>query len=318
MMDLAALQSLVAVEATGSVAAAATELGFTPSAVSQQIKRLERDLAVPLLERAGRGVVLTRQGRALVEDGRQVLAAVEEAAARARRHDDAVTGAVRLVAFSTAVRGLVAPVLAAVGRSAPGVTLSLTEQDPADAVATVAGGRADLGVVHNWVGVPLHLPPHLEVEVLGGDVADVLVHRSHPLAGRDRVTPGELLDETWVSTGVGTICHAWFLHMYAGFPRPPRVAYWAGEFASHLRLVEEAGAVALVPRLGRGPLPAAVVALPVTDPVPARHVQAVWRRSQGASPALQHVLAALRDRLAGVAAVAEVADGGPSALVSGR
>src|ERR1700689_2356967 len=78
MIDLVALDSLRAVDGYGSVVAAADALGFTPSAVSQQIKRLERQTGVPLLERVGRGVMLTRHGRHLVEEGTRLLSDLEE------------------------------------------------------------------------------------------------------------------------------------------------------------------------------------------------------------------------------------------------
>jgi DNA-binding transcriptional LysR family regulator len=66
MIDLVALQSLLRIAELGTVGAAADSLGYTPSAVSQQVKRLERELGVGLLERVGRGVVLTERGRQLV------------------------------------------------------------------------------------------------------------------------------------------------------------------------------------------------------------------------------------------------------------
>src|ERR1700678_4609566 len=78
MIDLVALDSLRAVESPGSVVAAADARGFPPSAVSQQIKRLERQTGVPLLERVGRGVMLTRHGRHLVEQGARLLSDLEE------------------------------------------------------------------------------------------------------------------------------------------------------------------------------------------------------------------------------------------------
>src|SRR6202043_4177864 len=78
MIDLVALDALRAVGTHGSVVAAADALGFTPSAVSQQVKRLEKQTGVPLLERVGRGVMLTRHGRHLVEQGTRLLDDPEE------------------------------------------------------------------------------------------------------------------------------------------------------------------------------------------------------------------------------------------------
>src|ERR671915_1243646 len=78
MIDLAALTALRAVSDHGSVVAAADVLGFTPSAVSQQVKRLERQAGVRLLERVGRGVMLTRHGLHLVETGARLLSDLEK------------------------------------------------------------------------------------------------------------------------------------------------------------------------------------------------------------------------------------------------
>ena len=114
MIDLVALDALRAVGTHGSVVAAADALGFTPSAVSQQVKRLEKQTGVPLLERVGRGVMLTGHGRHLVEQGTRLLTDLEELQSGLHRQAGTVAGHVRLTAFSTAMRGLIAPALPAV------------------------------------------------------------------------------------------------------------------------------------------------------------------------------------------------------------
>ena len=161
MIDLVALDSLRAVDSRGSVVAAADALGFTPSAVSQQIKRLERQTGVPLLERVGRGVMLTRHGRHLVEQGTRLLSDLEELQSGLHRQAGTVAGHVRLAAFSTAMRGLIAPALPPVLAAHPGLRVSLTEREPWDAVDLVATGQADLAVAHSWGDVPLAVPAHV-------------------------------------------------------------------------------------------------------------------------------------------------------------
>src|ERR1700754_2201885 len=106
MIDLPALTSLRAVATHGSVVSAADSLGFTPSAVSQQVKRLERQTGVPLLERVGRGVMLTGHGRHLVEEGTRLLTDLEAVEAGLHRRASTVAGRLRVTAFSTAMRGL--------------------------------------------------------------------------------------------------------------------------------------------------------------------------------------------------------------------
>jgi DNA-binding transcriptional LysR family regulator len=253
---------------------------------------MERDLGVDLLDRVGRGVVLPEQGRLLVQHGHGIVRHLE-AAMSGLSQDAGARGPIRLVAFSTAVRGLIAPLVADLAAHSPEVIPELVERDPPEAVEMLALGQADLAIVHNWVGVPLHRPEYLSGSVVGQDVADLLVHRDHRLAGASRVTPADLLAEPWASTPVGSICHGWFTYMFAGFPSPPQVRFWSGEFASQIRLVAEGVAVALVPRLGRGPLPDEVVAVPLIDPVPTRVVGVLWRESTSASSTLRHV----RDRL---------------------
>jgi DNA-binding transcriptional LysR family regulator len=299
MIDPVALRSLVAVERYGSVGAAALALDYTASAVSQQIKRLETQTGVRLLERKGRGVLLTEAGRTLCESARDLLARMEHLESRIHGASGETTGTVRLATFATGYRGIVVGALARLRTAAPEVVLRPDEIDPWEAVEAVASGSHDLALVHNWEPLPLAVPDHLEVRDLGRDVADVLVHRDHRLAGRRSVSVGDVVDEQWASVAPGSICHQWLQKMFFDVGRAPRIAHVALEFATHVALVAGAEAIALVPRLGRGPLPAEVVAIPMSDPVSQRTVSLVWRRTMTERPAL----AAAVDALAGEAAL---------------
>ncbi|NBH08428.1 LysR family transcriptional regulator, partial [Amycolatopsis sp. SID8362] len=84
MIEVGALRALRAVAALGTLAKAAEELGFTASAVSQQLKRLERQVGVPVLAPAGRGVVLTPAGEAIAGSAPEVFQALERCAEAAR------------------------------------------------------------------------------------------------------------------------------------------------------------------------------------------------------------------------------------------
>jgi DNA-binding transcriptional LysR family regulator len=293
MIDLDALIALRAVDRHGSVVAAAEALGYTPSAISQQVKRLERQAGLPLLERVGRGVMLTQPGRQLVDHGAAVLTELERIEAELHHSARSVAGTLRLAAFSSAMRGLVAPLLPAVLAAHPQVQVLLTEREPWDTVELVASGQLELGIVHRWGDVPLHVPEHLEATVIAHDVADVLLPSTHRLAGRRRVSPRDLRDEQWIATPDGTICRQWLRRMYDGTGTPPRIAHQCMEFESHLALVAAGLGIALVPRLGRAALPAGVVAVAVHDPEPTREVMVLYRRSMAQSPAVHAVVAAL-------------------------
>ncbi len=293
MIDLAALSSLRAVDTYGSVVAAADALGYTPSAVSQQVKRLERQTGVALLERVGRGVMLTRAGRHLVDAATGLLAELESLESGLHEQAGTVAGHLRVAAFSTAIRGLVAPRVRDLRVAHPDLTLTLSEREPWDTIDLVSSGQADVGVAHSWGDVHLDIPDHLVSTSLAADVADVIVHVSHPLAKRAHVTPHDLLDEGWIATPAGTICREWLSRMYLGTGRQPRIAHVSMEFQSHLALVQAGLGIALVPRLGRVDLTDDLVALTARDPVPTRDIVAVHRRSMADSPALKAVVEAL-------------------------
>jgi DNA-binding transcriptional LysR family regulator len=299
MIDLDAVRSLRTVAREGSVSAAAATLGFTPSAVSQQIKRLERETGVALLERVGRGVALTDAGTHLVVGSTPILAELERLRAdlQAKAPDGGtVSGEVRIAAFSTVVRGMLAPLLVDLARTHPHLRLLVRESEPWETVALIASGQRDLGIAHQWGGVALAIPENIVVTPLFTDVADVILHRDHPLAERDVLHPHELADESWVATFETTICRQWLRRLFDGVGNAPRVVYESMEFENHLELARTGAVVALVPRLGRAPLGPDLVAVPTVDPASTRDVVAVHRRSQSDSPALRATLSALRER----------------------
>ncbi|MGX9899199.1 LysR family transcriptional regulator [Arthrobacter sp. SA17] len=301
MIDIGSLQALAAVEQHGSVIAASEVMGFSPSAVSQQIKKLEKQTGFSVLERRGRGVLLTERGLTLAAYGRRILSELEELQSTLLSDPGKPYGRLKVVAFSTACRGLVGPVLGMLASSGRDLDVSVLAEDPREAVARVAGGEADLGIVHDWNSVPLVIPEHLVLEWLCEDIADLLVHRSHPLAGRTEVEAFDLVDERWISTPNGAICNEALLRIFADLGRVPDIQVYDPDFSTHIALVEQKVVVALVPRLGRPALPSGVVAVPVVNPVPGRRVGMVHRRTMTASPGIQHLAGLLRG-IAGQAA----------------
>lgn len=295
MIDLASLRALKAVDQHGSVVGAAEALGFTPSAISQQIKRLERQSGVELLERVGRGVILSGTGRLLVAEGDRIAADLERLESDLHAHAGDVTGEVSLVGFSTAVRGLIGPVVARLMHDHPGLRIRLDEVEPWDAIDQVATGQADVALVHRWGDVVLSIPGHLDRRTVHRDEAEVILTTDHPLADRAFLTPADLVEERWIATPEGTICRQWLSRMYAGTGHLPLIEHTSMEFASHLALVQAGLGIALIPGLGRGPLPTGTVAVPVRDPAPTREALAVWRRSQDRSPAVRALVEALAE-----------------------
>lgn len=291
MIDLQGLRALVAVDRGGSVAVAASRLGYTPSAISQQVKKLERDLGAPLLERRGRGVLLTERGRLLVASGADLLEGIErlEALASAPRQ----TAPVRVASFSTATRGLLAPLLGD-GDHRLDVPMTVISVDPFDAMDAVADGRADLAVVHNWNSVPLVAPAHVETEHVCWDEADIVLNAAHPLAAGPAIERTDLVDEPWASTPRGQICHEALLRIFADLGALPRIVAEDPDFSSLVALAAAGAAIALVPRLGRPPLPDGAVARPLADRSQVREVRVAYRRTMAESPSIRSLVGALQ------------------------
>src|SRR4051812_16920484 len=225
MMDLGRLRALHAVATHGSVGAAATALGFTPSAVSQQIAKLERETRTTLLERRGRGVVLTDAAFGLAATAAQVLALVEEAEVTLEEQRGAAVGTLTIGVFATAARGLLPIVLVDLIAHHPALNVRTVEIDPPDALEAVARGELDLAVVHDWVNAPLAVPDSLSGKTLGEDYADVLLPASHPLADRASLVPDDLAGQRWICQPEGTICHDWLVKTFRGAGIEPDLAH---------------------------------------------------------------------------------------------
>lgn len=276
MLNLERLRALHAVATHGSLNAAANALNVTPSAVSQQIGKLEEEVGERLLERRGRGIGLTDAAALLSERAGRALSVLAEAEAELDARRAEVAGRLSVAAFATAARGLAPAALQRLRQAHPALDVSLHEMEPGDSVPLLARGGVDLVVVQDWANAPLALPGGLHKAPLLDDVADIALPRGHRLAGRATIALDELAGEPWITWPLGSICHDWLMHTLRRHGHDPQVRHTALEYATQLALVAAGLGAAVLPRLGRGALPAGVRVVPVT-PALRRHVYAIWR-----------------------------------------
>lgn len=147
------MQVLRAVVGCGSVTAAAARLGYTPSAVSQQVGALEKEAGTALLERVGRGVRPTAAGLLLTEYADAIGRQVAEAETALADLVAGRTGRLTVRYFATAGAALVAPAVARLRAEHPGVQLELKLTGPDDPLPEVKEGRADVALVVGASGV---------------------------------------------------------------------------------------------------------------------------------------------------------------------
>ncbi|QZY52843.1 LysR family transcriptional regulator [Leucobacter tenebrionis] len=143
-INVARLQYFLQISRSGGVLAAADVLGLTPSAVSQQLARLEAEVGVPLVERSPRGIVPTAAGRELIELAENVEREVNEAALRVGAVSDLPSGRVRFGAFQSFIGGLLAPSLPQWRSELSGVDLLVVEAEQTQLLRALRTADLDL------------------------------------------------------------------------------------------------------------------------------------------------------------------------------
>src|ERR671927_683113 len=146
MLDVKRLKVLREVANHGSFSAAGEALGYTQSAVSQQIAALERETGTTLVQRNARGVRLTQAGEALVRHAEAILARLAEAEAELEAIAGLRGGRLRLAAFESAAASLMPLAIAAFRAAHPGVELSLILAEPDQSAPMLKAGELDLAI----------------------------------------------------------------------------------------------------------------------------------------------------------------------------
>ncbi len=200
-MELRDLRALLAVVRSGSFTAAAAELGYTQSAVSQQIQSLEQEVGRPLLER--RPVRPTPAGARLIEHATRILMRVDVARSELASLDSGGP-ALRVSACPLAVPSHLAAALRLMRRASPSTRISLRSDTADAAVGALAAGEVDVALVDGITAPdnPLALsePGLLMATGLVEEALLVALPATHPMAGRRWIDLAMLADSPWVAT----------------------------------------------------------------------------------------------------------------------
>ncbi|MFE6622725.1 LysR family transcriptional regulator [Streptomyces sp. NPDC008086] len=294
MLNLERLRTLDALARHGSVSGAAEGLHITTSAVSQQMSKLEREVGQQLLAKNGRGVRLTDAGRLLAEHASRILSQVELAQSDLEAQRGKVVGELRVAAFPTAARGLFPAALSALRAEHPALRVRSCELEPENGIAGVIRGDFDLAVVLDWYNKPMALPEGLVKAHILDDPADVAMPVGHRLADRGEVDLAEFAEDEWITWGEGEFCHEWLMFTLRSKGIEPLLGHRAPETHTQLALVAAGLGVCIAPLLGRHPMPAGVVTVPLKQRV-RRHVYVVWRADADRRPSIRAAVRALRE-----------------------
>src|SRR5919202_1502189 len=179
-MDLRRLRLLRELQERGTLAAVAAALGYTPSAVSQQLAVLEKEAGVRLLVKAGRGVLLTDAGRLLCSHADVLLAAAEAARTDLASLTGEVRGTVRAGGLQSATRRLLIPALAGMLTTHPQVRVEVTELELEQALPELRLGTLDVAISDEYAGHPRPRPAGLRFELLHREALQLVLPAAHP------------------------------------------------------------------------------------------------------------------------------------------
>jgi DNA-binding transcriptional LysR family regulator len=289
-METRFLEDLIAVAELGSMAAAARRLGVTPAAVAQRIRALEMEIGAPLIARAGRTVMPTEAGAAILARSRDILRNVQEM--RALAAGESLAGEIRLGAISTALTGLLPGVLKRFVAEAPQVELYVMPGTSVELYRRVTDGELDAALL---VQPQFALPKTCVFRVLRHEPLVVLTPRR-----MKRTDPHDILrHEPFIrydrNHWGGRLADAYLRQIGIR----PRERLELDALEAIAVMVSEGLGVSLVPDWA-APWPAGIavrkIALPA--PVPVRHVGLLWQRASPRLRLVEALLAAMATQVA--------------------
>ena len=201
-MDFVRLRTLRELALRKTMAAVADALSISPSAVSQQVAQLEDELQVELVERRGRGVLLTPAGKRLVAHVEKLTAVLEEAKTDIAEMKSVVTGELRVAAFPSVASMMIPRAIHALERQHPHLTVVFDELEPIDGLAALRSWQVDIALIDDLTLEGVLPEAGIETHRLSTDELLVMLPKMHRFANRKSLALEELRDELPVARGV--------------------------------------------------------------------------------------------------------------------
>jgi DNA-binding transcriptional LysR family regulator len=289
-MDERQLRILRELGELGSVTATAQALHVTPSAISQQLRLLQRSVAVPLTARAGRRVVLTDAGKALAAAAIEVEAALARARNAVSDFTEQPGGEVSVAAFHSAAAAFWPLLLR--GLAEPGSPrLALADEDVAQHRFPALTRDYDLVLAHRLDHAP-PWPRTVITATLLREPLDVALPAGHPLAARPRVSPEEVAGQPWITVHDGFPLLATIEAIGVAAGRRLHIVHRSNDFAVAAEIVAAGAGLALMPRWTTRPHQG-VVLRALSGVHARRHIDVLHRPERTARKAVRTVLAEL-------------------------
>jgi LysR family cyn operon transcriptional activator len=282
-MELRQLRYLLTIADEGSFTRAAEKLYVSQSALSQQIKLLERELDVVLLDRSGRRIAVTPAGAALLQQTRRTFAALDAAVVEIGELEALQRGELRIGAVETVVAYVLPRAVRQFTQQYPGVRLRIDEQADAVIEQRLLAGDAHLGL-----GFAPAIHAEIEAEPLYDEQLALIVTHAHPLAQHTSVQVADL-DHLPLALLPPTSCtRTQWDAAAAQVGIQPHILLEINSIHGLLQAVTQTNTATILPTVALCNSPSGVfISIPLINPTPTRTVGVLSRRQGHRSRAAQ-------------------------------
>lgn len=291
-MNLRDLKYLVALAEHRHFGRAAAACFVSQPTLSTQIRKLEEELGVPLVERAPRKVMLTPAGREAAERARRIVAEAEQMKEAARRSQDPEAGSVRLGIFPTLAPYLLPHVIPRMRERFPHLELLLVEEKSDELLERLRDGRLDAALL----ALPVH-DDQLHTELLFEEPFVLAVPENHPLAPRQALTLDELVEQPLLLLEDGHCLRQQALDVCRLSGAQEKTGFRATSLETLRQMVAANVGATLLPTLAVKPPVARsenIRLLPFAGTAPTRSIAMCWRRSSAMAGFLSRLAQVLR------------------------
>jgi LysR family hydrogen peroxide-inducible transcriptional activator len=291
-MNFRALQYFVKLADLRHFSKAADACFVSQPTLSTQIKKLEEELGVQLVERMPKAIMLTPVGEEIADRARLVLNDIEQIRTVARRSSNPEEGVLRLGLFPTLAPYFLPHVVPSVRKRYPKLRLQLAEEKTEDILRMLRQGQLDAGVLALPVG-----NEGMEMEILFEEPFVLALPADHPLVRRKNVSMNDLRGAELLLLEEGHCLRDHALEVCALADAHERVDFHATSMETLRQMVAAEVGITLMPLLSVKPPIAAtpnVVVRRFADPAPSRTIAMVWRSSSALSGFLREFAQSLK------------------------
>lgn len=285
-----------AIQETGTITGAAHRLGYSQPSVSQQLRKIEAKLGIPLVRRVGRTVCLTEAGQLIANQSRTISSQIQSTFDQVADLAAGIAGRVRLTAFPSASSSLVPKVLAYTRTLHPDLDITSTECEPPEATAMLSNGSTDIALTFSYQGDAAD-PYEASIrgfrnQTLFSEPVYVVLPETHPQASGPIASLAALAEDTWVAGCARCRGHLLALCQQAGFV--PHVRWETDNIVAVLGMIRAGLGIGLLPStaLTSVGIPEGIRLL-LTEPASPRSIHCVTTADAHKVPAISAVLSTI-------------------------